>query len=141
MRRSLLIVLPSLVALATGACSTYPQQAQPRLFYEVPCDMPGAFRADVHPTDSAMAHPTGSTVQQPATTNPPNAVSAVRQPLCLAQADLVPPRYARRPYSFYNDYWGPYQSRGYFGLSVGFGGRHGGGHRGMVHHGGGRHHR
>ena len=140
MRRSLVIAVPSLAALATGACSTYPQQAQPRLFYEVPCGMPGAFRADVHPSDPAMADPSGSAVAQPAPTDLPSAAPAGRQPLCLAQAEAVPPRYARRPYSFYNDSWWPYQSRSFFGLSVGLGGGHHGGHGGVVHHGGGRHH-
>lgn len=140
-RRSLIIVL---TPLATGACATYPREAPPQVYYEVPCDMPGAFRADVRPADPGAAYPPGSAAPPASSSYPPAARPLSAQPLCLAQAEVVPRRYARRAYRYYNDYWWPYRGRSYLGFGLGFGhfggGHFGGRHHGGVHHGGGRHH-
>lgn len=155
-RRSLGIVLTPVAALATGACATYPREAPPQVYYEVPCDMPGAFRADVRPADpnaayspGAAAPPASSSYPPASSSYPPAARPPSAQPLCLAQAEVVPRRYARRAYRYYNDYWWPYRGRSYFGFGMGFGhfggghlagGHFGGGHHGGGHHGGGRRH-
>jgi hypothetical protein len=145
------IVLAPLVLLTTAGCATYGQQygqqSARQVFYEVPCDMPGAFRADlesskpeasVDPTDGAAA---GSPMPANGDSAPPEEAS--RQQLCLAQADAVPRRYAGRAYGYYDNGWWPYGTRGgYFGFGIGLGRHHGGhsggGHRGG-HRGGGRH--
>lgn len=142
--RSLVIALTPVLVVVTGACATYPRGVSPQVFYEVPCDTPGAFRADLRPADPAVAYPPGAAAPSAprsaqAVARPPGA-----QPLCLAQAEVVPRRYARRAYRYYNDSWWPYRSRSYLGFGIGFGhfggGHFGGGHHGGGHHGGGRHH-
>lgn len=140
--RSLLIVL---AALGTGACATYPsREVPPQVYFEVPCDMPGAFRADVRPADPGAVYPPGAAAPPVPSSSPPAALPPRAQPLCLAQAEIVPPRYARRGYRYYNDYWWPYRGRSSFGFGLGFGhlggGHFGGRHHGGGHHGGGRRH-
>ncbi len=142
-RRFLVLALTPVAVLATGACATYPREAPPQVYYEVPCDMPGAFRADVRPADVSSAYPPGAATPAATPSSPPVARPPGAQPLCLAQAEVVPPRYARRAYRYYDDYWWPYRGRSYFGVGVGFGhsrGHFGGGYHGGSHHGGGRHH-
>lgn len=133
--RSLVVVL---AALGTGACATYPREAPPQVYYEVPCDMPGAFRADVRPAGPGTAFPPGTAATPAPSSYPVAARQPDAQPLCLALAEVVPPRYARRAYRYANDYWWPYRGRSRFGFGVGFGG-FGGGHHGVRHHGGGHH--
>jgi uncharacterized membrane protein YgcG len=148
-RRSLVIALTPAVVVVTGACATYPREAPPQVFYEVPCDMPGAFRSDVRPADPAAADALGTAAPLPAPSSLPRARPPGAQPLCLARAEVVPRRYARRAYGYYNNSWWPYRGRSYLGFGIGFGhfggghfggGHHGGGHHGGGHHGGGRHH-
>ena len=141
--RPLVSSLAPLAALGTAGCVSYPAQVRPQVYYEVPCDMPGAFRADPRPAQLSAPDraPPDAVVDGSAYSSNVNSPGA--QPLCLAQAEVVPPSYARRAYRYYNNYWWPYQGRSHFGFSLGlghFGGRHsGGGHHGRVHHGRGHH--
>ena len=142
-RRSL-VALTQLDVLGTGACAIYPQQAPPQAYLEVPCDMPGAFRADVRPLDWDAAYPPGTVARSASPYASPTAGLPGAQPLCLAKAEVVPPRYARRAYGYDNNGWSPYRSSGYFGFGLGVGhlgrGHFGGGHTGSRHFGGGHRH-
>lgn len=128
----------ALAVLGLSACATSPREVSPQVFYEVPCDMPGAFRADVRPVALETGPPpTGAPTPAPSSSSPP-ARPPSAQPLCLAQAGVVPRSYARRAYRYYDDYWWPYRARGSFGFGIGLG-HHGGGHHRVSHHGGGHH--
>lgn len=138
------LLTPLTAALLLGGCATYPREARPQVYYEVPCDMPGAFRADVRPVETGAAYPQEAAASPAGPSDPPAAFRPGAQPLCLAQAEVVPRRYASRAYRYGNDYWYPYRGRSRFGFGLGighFGGGHfGGGHHGRGHHGGGRRH-
>lgn len=144
------IFIAALGVLGTSGCTTL-SGPQGQVFYEVPCHMPGAFRAQLAPAQSAPPPPPPAAAAGEAAAPPPpiGVPGAAYEPgygsICLASAATLPGGYRGTAYGYYDNYWRPYRGYGFFGLGIGLGhgrhhgGRHGGGHHGGGHHSGGHH--
>ncbi len=149
----------SAALLAISGCATYQSQQPQLVYYAVPCNTPGAFKAQLSSATAQLAANASRGTSSTAVEAQANAASS---PTCLVAAQLDDRSYARN-YGNYGSYYGyaggygPYYGYGGFGhpfygsvAIFGHGGGHGGfndgghsfggGHAGGGHGGGhGRH--